>query len=303
MQSLKRFALAGALAALLTAPLAAQSYTVSGVTQALTVPEIQTALTNAGVPTANTDSLDGVELGAGNTVYIIHNNAGALTLAAIDLVSKTALWTKSEAQILTDLGLSGNLTLVGEVILDTTNNRLVLASDINAGTVNPATDPWTLFQVSLVGPSYTASTIVSSASIIGWNSHGVLNNGTIVGALGEEHEVLTGNEPRVGYINETTDTFITLFDKDDFIASTTIGGGDVITGELPPETIGIDSADNTIYVFGHDNFELFSIAGLSALDPTDIEITGWDDAATPALNRVDFHALDVDANGTVFGFD
>ncbi|MEQ8819394.1 MAG: hypothetical protein RLY93_04060 [Sumerlaeia bacterium] len=278
-------------------------FSVASTGESLTVAEIETALDNAGVTVSST-ALDGVALGPGNTVFIIHNDSGALTVAHIDLTSKAANWVKTEAQILTDLSLSGNLTLVGEFVYDSTNDRLVLASDINA--VAPG-DPWTVFEIDASASPYTAATLVSSPGIQGWNSHDVTSTGVIVGALGEEFEVLTGGEPKTVFIDETTTpgspAAVDLFDVDDFKAATAAGAGDEITGELPPETVGIDPSDDTIYIFGHDNFELLAIEGLSATDPIDPEVLGWDDALTPGGSRVDLHGLEVDGNGTVYGFD
>jgi len=133
----------------------------------------------------------------------------------------------------------------------------------------------------------------------------VTSAGIIVGALGEEFEVLTGGEPKVGYIDEASSVtaFVDLFDVDDFKAATASGSGDEITGELPPETVGIDPNSGEVYIFGHDNFELLSFAGIAAVNPSDPEILGWDDAATLPGNRVDLHGLEVDGNGTVYGFD
>ncbi len=284
------------LALLLAAPLAANAqFTASSVTEAMTVAEIQTAL-----GASSTTALEGIALGPGNTVYIIHDDAGALTLAQLDLTNKTAVWSKTEAQIITDLGLTGNLSLVGEFVFDPTNQRLVLASDIGASTIG---EPWTVFEVSTVSP-YTASVIFRSPTIQGWNSHDLTSTGVIVGALGEDYEILTGSEAKIVYLDETGPvTLVDLFDADEFKA--VLDAADTLgpTDELPPETVGIDLTTDTIYIFGHDNFELLSIPGLTAVAPLDPEVTGWDDAATPTANRVDLHGLDVDSNSVVYGFD
>jgi len=300
----KKNILFGLGALCLAAPVAVSAqYTVSSVEEALTVSELETALTNAGVATASTSAIDGVALGPGNTVFVIHDNAGVLTLAHVNLDTDTVVWAKTEADIVSDLGLSGNLQLVGEFVYDPTNSRLVLASNIGAVSVG---DPWTVFEVDTSGAPYTASVLLSDAGIQGWNSHDVTSTGVIVGALGEEFEVLTGGEPLVGIIDETTTpgtpTFVELFDVDEFKAN--LDSGDTLgpTEELPPETVGIDLSDDTIYIFGHDNFELVSIEGLGASSPSDPEVDGWDDAATTS-GRVDLHGIDVDGNGNVFGFD
>jgi len=87
--------------------LATAQFSVNSVTEALTVSEIESALS-----ASNTDALEGVALGPGNTAFIIHDDAGALTVAQMDLTAKTALWTKTEAQILSDLGLLVTLRLL-----------------------------------------------------------------------------------------------------------------------------------------------------------------------------------------------
>lgn len=275
-------------------------YTVGTITEALTVAEIETALTNASVSFTGTVNVEGIAFGDGNTVYIIHNDTtGNLTLAHIDLGTKAAVWTKTEAAIVSDLGLTGNLALVGELVYDTDVDRLYLASSI--GWVNPG-DPYTLFQVSTVAP-YTASVILRDASIQGWNSHDVMPTGEIIGTLGEEYELITGNEPVVGVVDPSAGTpaFAPLFDADDFKA---VVVPPLAPGEhLPPETIGVNPNNGTIYVFGHDNFELFGIPGLSALAPEQLSVVGWTDAATALVDRVDLHGISVDTNNNVWGFD
>ncbi len=294
---MKQLALSAFAATLLAASVPANAqFSLEVEEEILTVAEIESALSVTG-----TSSIPGVALGPANSVYLIHENAGDLTVGQIDLDTKSGLWTKSEVDIVSDLSLSGNLTLTaGEFVYDPVNDRLVLSSDI--GAVSPG-DPWTVFAIDTSASPYTASVILRDASIQGWNSHDILSDGTIVGALGEEFEVLVGGEPKVGYLNESVPEFVDLFDVDDFQDATQAGSGDQITGELPPETIGVDTSDDTVYVFAHDNFELFSLDGISSTDPVDIEISGWDDSATPTGDRVDLHGLDVDGNGNVFGFD
>lgn len=298
MKTLSTFAAAAVLA---SANFAAAQVLVSQ-SELLTLSQIE-----AGVGAANTDSIEGVALGAGSTIYLVHNDAGTLTVAAFDSSTGNVIWTVSEADIATEIGFPGqNLTLVGEMVYDPTNDRLVMATDIG---VTAAGDPWTVFEIDTVTAGNPASAILSSADIQGWNSHDILSDGSIVGVLGEEYEVLTGNEPKSGYIDESgAPVFVDLFDVDDFKAATAAGPGDEITGELPPETVGVDLADDTIYVFGHDNFELLSITGFTISNPSaasiiDDEINNWDDAGTPGSSRIDLHGIDVDGNGNVFGFD
>jgi hypothetical protein len=275
-----------------------------GITEAMTVAEIESALTTAGATFSGTTRIDGVALGPGNTVYIAHSDSTEdINIAHIDLDTNTVAWFKSESSIVSDLGLTGNLTLIGEMVWDPINEYLVLASDI--GWAAPG-NPYTLFTIS-TNPPYTASVVLSDASIQGWNSHDVLPDGRIFGALGEEYEVITGMEPTTGVVDPsaTTPAFVQSFDVDDLIDAVNAGGDPLPAppnDELPPETIGVDLVNGIIYVFGHDNFELLAIDdALTTI--TDTEVNGWDDVLTPGGSRVDLHGIDVDVQGNVFGYN
>lgn len=277
------------LAASLAVPAAAQvNFSQVSITQPLTVAEIQTALS-----VSNTFTIDGVALGPGDDIFIVHRDTSALeTIAQIDPFTKAVAFTKSVAQLKSDLGGVYNSTatfpiLVGEFVYDPTANALFIADQ------STGLEDYAVIRVP-VGASPATAVIRNNTTVAGWNSHGVLSTGTLVAALGEDHELITGGEPAVGIIDPDAGTpaFTEIFDMDDFLAAASL------TGELPPEAVAVNPTNDDVIVFAHDQNRIFRIQNIEGGSPTltALNIPGWNGV-------VDLHGLAVDEDGNIYGFD
>ena len=306
---MKAFTAGAALAASLVLASTAQAQvnfnTVVSITQELTVAEVETALS-----AASTFRIDGVALGPAGTIFIVHaSTTGAKTIARFDATAATptALYSKSTAQLKADLGgvYASEATfpiLVSELVWDPstgTNGTLYFADESTV-----TTGEYAVLRLNL--DTNVASEVRRNNDIAGWNSFGVLASGNLVGALGEEHEVLTGGEPQVGSLNVTSGVYTEVADVDDFIAKAVPALGP--TDELPPETIAVNPANNDVYVFGHDNFRIFRVTNFEsvtfnpATDIAQLNIPEWNGGdLNPGF--VDLHGLAVDEDGNVYGFD
>lgn len=265
--------------------------------QLLTVAEIETAL---GV--ASTFRIDGIAVGpeiSGHpTIFLVHQDTLALeTFAQIDLTTKSAVWTKTVAALKTDLGgdYASEPTfpiLVGELAFDagTGASGTLYFADNSVG------DEFAVIAVDIA--TGTASEVLAGEDVEGWNSHGVLSDGIVVGALaGHEHKQVHSEEPRVGYLDpaDVAPAFAEVFDMDDFIAASLIVPP---PAELPPEAIAVNPANDDVYVFCHDGLEIFRIEDIAGASPTltPLDIAGW-------TGIVDLHGIASDADGNLFGFD
>jgi hypothetical protein len=87
-----------------------------------------------------------------------------------------------------------------------------------------------------------------------------------------------------------------VYDEDDFKAAVVPPLGPL--EECPPEAVGINPANGDTYVFGHDTLHLFRVENIDGPTPTLtwLDIPGW-------TGVVDLHALDVDSQGNLYGFD
>ncbi|MBX3730000.1 MAG: hypothetical protein KF858_12505 [Candidatus Sumerlaeia bacterium] len=271
--------------------------TRTNATEILTVPEIEAAL---GV--SNTFRIDGIAIGpevaGAPTLFLVHLDTTATeTFAQINLNTKTALFTRTVAQLKSDLGgvYAAETTfpiLVGELVYDA--NRGTSGTLYFADSSTATTNEYAIIGIDVA--TGTASAVLRSGTIGGLSSKGVLSNGRLVVALGEDHEILTGGEPKVGWIDPTAGTpaFVEVADMDDFLALTTLAP----TEELPPETIAVNPANDDVYVFCHDNYEIFRIQNFDGGSEiiTRLNIPGW-------TGVVDLHGMSVDADGNLYGFD
>jgi hypothetical protein len=259
----------------------------------LTIADIQAA---AGQGT--TSQIDGVALGPGQNVFLIHtNNAAQETIVGINPFTKQVSFTKTHSSIASDLNttwsaLANFPILTGEFVYDPNTGpqgTLYLADKTAA---NPDGET-ALFRINVA--TGLASTVLFGTQIAGWNSHGVLPSGKIVGTLGEDYKDFTGDEPKVGIVDPANPSFVELFDEDEF--KDAVVPPLAVTEECPPETIGVHPVTGQVYVFGHDTLHLFRIdnpEGTPALNW--LNIAGW-------TGVVDLHGLAVDEDGNVYGFD
>lgn len=293
--------LLAASALLLPGGAAAQvDFSAVSISEVLTLAEIQ-----AAVGASSTDSLDGVSLGPAGQIGVIHlDDLAQPTLALIDPATKAATFSTGPAAIAADLGApyTANFTLVGEFVFA----PMAGASGVLYWADN-STATFPGFAYSLLATDIATGTtteVLRSTEIAGWNSHGVLPSGVIVGALGEDREDLVDEEPAIGLVdpNAATPDFIEVYDEDDFLdAWPDADPGD----ELPPETIAVDPNTGAVYVFCHDDLQIFRIVDIEAdaalpsserPGPEWLDIPGWS-------GIVDFHAMSVDGLGNVWGFD
>lgn len=294
--------LLAASALLLPAGAAAQvDFSAVSISEVLTLAEIQ-----AAVGASSTDSLDGVSLGPAGQIGVIHlDDLAQPTLALIDPATKAATFSTGPAAIAADLGApyTANFTLVGEFVFA----PMAGASGVLYWADN-STATFPGFAYSLLATDIATGTtteVLRSTEIAGWNSHGVLPSGVIVGALGEDREDLVGEEPAVGLVDpsDATPGFALVYDMDEFIDA--FPGALPPGAELPPETVAVDPNTGVAYFFCHDEFELFRVVDIeadAALAPASrpgpewLDIPGWS-------GIVDFHAMSVDGLGNLWGFD
>jgi len=281
--------LAAALIVSSPALLSAQiDFNAVSIAEPLTTAEIETAL---GAP--STLRIDGIAKTWGSEVFIVHVDAiGQRTFARINPETKDVTFSMSALEVATQLGApyTPAFTQVGEFVYDPRHDRLIFADNSLALPPN--------FEYSLIAINVedeTATELLRGSEITGWNSHGVLISGVIVGALGEEREDLLGEEPAVGLVDPNDPEFIEIFDEDDF--KDAIPGFDP-NEELPPETIAVDPRNDDVYVFCHDELELFRISNIEGEEPELewLQIPGW-------TGVVDLHAMDVDEDGNLYGWD
>jgi hypothetical protein len=292
MGSMKHWIFASALAAAASAH-AAVDFNQVAITQPLTLADVQSA---AGQ--TSTSAIDGVALGPGQNIFLVHVNSDAHeTLVGINPFTQNVFFTKTHTAIKSDLGTTWSAganfpILVGEFVWAPTlgpGGSLILADNSEA---NPDGD-YSLFRVN-VGTG-TASPLLFGTEIAGWNSHGVLPTGQIVGTLGEDYNTFTGGEPKFGLVDPNAPAFDTLFDEDDLKNAVIppLNPSD----EVPPETIGVHPVTGQIFVFGHDTLHLFRVDNATTVPTlTWLNIPGW-------TGVVDLHGLAVDEDGNLYGFD
>jgi hypothetical protein len=272
---------------------AAIDFSVKSITEPLTLAQIQTA---AGQ--TSTTAIDGVALGPGQDIFVMHRNAAAdETFVRINPFTAAASFTKTHTSIATDLGTTWsalpNFPIpVGEFVWDP--NAGIQGTLYFADSTAASPDgEYGLIKINVA--TGTASTVLFGDEIAGWNSHGVLPSGKIVGTLGEDFELFTGNEPQFGLVNPAAPSFDPLFEVDDLKAAVVPPLAPL--DECPPETIGVHPTTGQIYVFGHDTLHLFRV-DTPETSPTLnwLNIPGW-------TGVVDLHNLAVDADGNLYGFD
>ena len=285
-----------ALAAGLAAPAAAQvNFNSFEISEPLTVSQIETLL---GV--ANTQAIEGVALGPGSTIFIVHlDNNSNQTIAHIDLSdldNPAAAFTKSAADIAADLGAPYDGTanfpiLVSEFVWDPTANVIYFADSSVAG----VDLEYALLALDVGSATQEVSEVLRSEDIFGLHSHGTLADGTIVANLGEEREdFFPGEEASVGLIDPSAPSYELIYDEDDFLAAGPAGAD-----ELPPESIAVDPTNDDVYVFCHDDKELFVIRDIQDAAERELvwlDIEGWG-------GIVDIHGLSVDSDSNLYGFD
>jgi hypothetical protein len=259
-------------------------FSMTTITESLTVAEIQTALGVTG-----TSAIDGVALAPADNIFIMHrDNSANETFARLNPVTNAVSFQKSIAQVATDLGApyTNNITPVGEFVFDPsagTSGTLYFADNSTA-----APTEYSLLKINVA--TGIASEVLRSSNIEGWNSHGVLPSGKIAGVLGED---FSSGEPSIGHVDPAagSPSFTTIYTEDDFLGVTP---GAV---ELPIEAVGIDPLNGDAYVFAHDELELFRITNFdSPTTITHLTIPGWNGV-------VDLHGLAVDEDHNVYGFD
>jgi hypothetical protein len=283
-------ALAIALLAASPAILPAQiDFTAVAISEPLTPADLQTAL---GAP--STLVVDGVATTWGDEIFVVHvDGVGVRRFARINPETKVVSFVMSSAELAVDLGppYTPAFTQIGEFVYDPQRDRLLFADNSQA---LPPNFDYSLLAIDVA--SEEAFEILRSGDIAGWNSHGVLSSGVVVGTLGEERaDFFPGEEPVVGLVDPTNPVFVPVADEDEFKAA--IPGLDPLA-ELPPETIAVDPRNDAVYVFCHDELELFRITGIEGAEPQLewLDISGWSGV-------VDFHAMDVDEAGNLYGYD
>lgn len=291
---LKTLALALSLSPL--PALAQVNFNVVAIDQPLTISELQ-----AAAQATTTAFVGGVEVGPGNDLFVIHNDGfGEETFLQIDPSSNVVSLRRTATQVAADLSApyTSAFTPVGEFTWDRNRGAqgtLYFADNSVAGP--PNFDEFALIAIDVA--TGTASEVLRSNTIAAWNSHGVLSDGQIVGTLGEDIEILVpGEEPQTGLVNPlaVTPSWELKFEEDDYKAL--IVPPLPLGAHLPPETIGVDPRNDDVYVFCHDELEIFRIDDITSVTPalSRIDIPGW-------TGVVDLHGLSVDEDGNVYGFD
>jgi hypothetical protein len=263
------------------------------VTQPVTIAQVQTA---AGQSSSN--GLGGVALGPGSQVFVIHRNAlNEETFLRMNPGTGTADFSITGAAIKSLLGAPFNTLpnfpiLAAEFIWDPgrgTAGTLYFVDESVAGPEN---------EFALIGVDVAATTavaVVTSSSISGMNSFGVLPSGRIVVALGDDHEVLTGGEPTIGLIDpdEAPPEYHAVFESVDFANA----AGLPPTTEMPPDAVGVNPATGRVWAFIHDELLLFRSDNFDSSPSLNwVSIAGWDGV-------VDLHGVAVDADDNVYGYD
>jgi len=300
MKALQKLALGVAAGALVSASAQAQvDFDVFDISEALTIAQIE-----AAVGASSTTAIDGIALtGDADEVVVAHlDGLNNYTFASISLSTGNANWTKSEADIVTDLNASitgdnpfSQLILEGEFVA--ANGTLYFA---DASVDLLGTPPFRFSVNTLDLATQTATNVLLSADVEGWHTHGVLSDGTVVGTLGED---FTGGEPQVGYLDLSgTPAWVEVFDEDDLIAEANDYFNVTSFDELPPEAIAVDPRNDNVYVFAHDDKQLFRVIDITGATPVleVVDIPAWNFDATPP---VDLHGMSIDEQGNLYAFD
>lgn len=263
------------------------------ITQPVTITQVQSA---AGAASSN--GLAGVALGPGSDVFVVHLNAlNEETFLRLDPATATSSFSITGGAVRTSLGAPFTSVpafpiLTGEFLFDPNRGAqgtLYFADE----SIDQGDDVNAIIAVNVAGAS--ASAVVTSDSIAGVNSFGLLPNGKLVVALGEDHETLTGNEPSLGLIDpdDATPEYEEVFDMEDFAGA----AGLPLSTELPPDAVGVNPSTGRVWTFIHDELLLFRSDDFDTSPTLDWEdITDWNGA-------VDLHGVAVDEDDNVYGYD
>lgn len=277
------------------------NFNIRSVSEPITAEQIRT-----GAAAGSTFVHDGIALAGPDQVFVIHRSASAATILRMSLSTGLATASKTFASVASDLGgdylsAPGFPILQGELVFNpaagTSGHLYFVDSAVST------TGDYALIELDVAANA--AGEVFRGEAIGGWSSHDFLSDGTIVGALGEEREAGLGlGEPELGIIDPAsmTPAWETKAEMDDFITAAGLDDGE----ELPPETVAANRADNTVYVFGHDNYRVFRVSNIlsGGFDPeTDIEeldIPEWNRADETDEDFVDLHGMAVDEDGNLY---
>ncbi len=258
-------------------------FTQVAISQSLTVAEIEAMV---GI-TADTNAIDGIAVGAGADLFLIHRNTSSAkeTFVRVDSNTKVGSVITDSTQMAADLGTpyTANMTLdeTGFAYTAAGTGALYFVDTFNDGGVLGAAS---LIRIDLA--TAAASLVLRSEDLEGIMDFGALNNGVFVGARGED------GSKSVGIIDPSAPSWQEKVTEDDFLAA---APGSV---ELPPESVAVQPVTGDVYVFCHDELELFQIENIEASTQTvtQLDIPGLTGAA-------DLHALVADADSNLYAFD
>jgi len=288
---------------LLLAPLAATAqvnFSSRSITQVRTAAQLASA---AAAP--STSAIDGVAVGQGSLVYVIHrDNTASLdeTFVVLDAAGATTTGIISASQIRTQTGASGNFILEGGFDVSSVLNVNVIGDlyFIESLTGTDSRLFRVAFQHSAVGSTpITANTsiILESPLVTEILDFKVINSSNLAVVAGEEG---------AGTIFFDTVNLTTTWQPKISQAQLLTANGSGI--EAPAESVAVVKGSGpeagNVWFYTHDIFEVWNSPTLTVATPTFTKetITGW--TSDPVLaNRVDLHAFAADEAGNIFGFD
>lgn len=231
-----------------------------------------------GAP-ASTAAVDGVALGPGDDVFLLHRNASAVeTVLRIDSRTMSGSVVSTSASMIAGLGTGYGPDLIFEGGFATTRDsrRLYFADSGHSSLL------LSLGFVQPTAPGAPTGLLLRSSDLDDMSDFAVLPGGEIVGVRGDAG---------LGVVNPSLPTWVPKVSMADVQAI--LGTSD----DAPPEAVAVHPLTGDVIFFAHDVLELFRATDVvGAPSVTQVSPPGWGGA-------VDLHDLAVDENGTIYGFD
>lgn len=258
------------------------------------VENIPAATIESAISATSTAGLDGIALGPGEALYVLHADENeAKTLFQLDPSNDPATITV----LATDSELKADLSFIGTIIVEggftSSPDGEILYFFVSDSDDLEADIHLVAFDPSATGAK--ATVLVSGNDVEGIKDAAVLPDGTLVLVRGHDG---------VGLIDPSASSpafELKVSDQDfvdDLINNHGFPSG---TDEAEAESIAIHPVSGEVFVFLHEVTELYEIIGI--------------DTATPTLQRqvvaewqglpshVDMHGMVMDAEGVLYGFD
>lgn len=254
----------------------------------------------AAIGVSSTNGLDGIALGPGDTLYVLHaDESENKTLFLLDPTTDPATITvlATDADLKTDLGVTGTLIIEGGFTSSPDGEILYFfysdSDDLNAE-INLVA-----FDHAAVSPDPKAVVIYSGEDIEEVKDAATLANGNIVMALDDDG---------VGLLDLSTDppTFSIRVTDADFVNDLINNHGfPGATDEGEAESIAVHP-NGDVYVFLHEVEELYRITDIEGTPGlTRVVVPEWvpGDPDSLVTNAVDMHGMVFDSEGNLYGFD